>query len=226
MAQPSYIPGPDAGFNDWLNNFSTLLTATPADFGLLAGDATAVAAVVTPWNVSYPLAINPATRTGPAIAAKDADRTAAEQTVRPYAIRISQNPAVTNDNKLAIGVNLPNSARTPVPPPTTQPALSLVNSVHFQMQIAYRDTSTPTSKAKPPGAIGVELRMFIGTGAVPAPDLLTTYGTLTKSPATIGFTAPDVGKTCTYFARWVTRSGPGGVAQAGPWGAPLAVVVT
>lgn len=225
MQQP-YIPAADAAFDNWLVNFSTLITATPATYGLTAPDATAIAAVVGPWSTAYAAATNPITRTAPAIAAKDAARSAAEQTVRPYAITISRDASVGNDDKTAVGVSLPNTSRTPVPPPTTQPALSLVSSVHFQQIVAYRDTSTPTSKAKPAGAIGLDLRVHIATTPAPAPDLIPPYGVLTKSPATIGFSAPDVGKTATYFARWQTRGGPGGQAQYGPWSAPMEVVVT
>lgn len=224
--QPSYIPAPDAQFDAWSLNFSSLITTTPADYGLIAGDATAIAAVVNPFHTSYLLSVNPGTRTPAAIADKDAKRATAEATIRPYATDISRNPAVTNSDKTAVGVNLPNTARTPIPPPTTQPSLSLVSSVHFQMTVAYKDATTPTSKAKPPGATGVDLRINISTTPAPSPDNIPPYGILTKSPANIGFTAGDVGKTATYFARWVTRSGPGGQAQYGPWSAPLAVVVT
>jgi hypothetical protein len=224
--QPPYIPAPDAAFDSWLANFSTLLTASPTTYGLTAPDAVIVAGVTTTWSAAYLAAINPATRTSPAIAAKDAARTAAEATVRPYALQISRNAGVTNDDKVAIGVNLPNSARTPVPPPTTTPALSLAGSVHFQVTLAYGDTSTPTTKAKPPGAIGMELWRFLGTAPSVDPNLASQYGVLTKSPAVIGHGAPDVGKYCTFWARWVTRSGPGGQAQSGPWSAPLTVVLS
>ena len=224
--QTPYLPTTDSGLDLWSANFAALITAVPADFGLVAADAVAINAVVTPWHSAYLTATNPATRTPAAIAAKDAARTVLEGTVRPYAVNISRDPSVTNENKIAVGVNLPNSSRTPVPPPTTQPALSLVTSVHFQQVIAYRDTSTPTSKAKPVGAVGMDLRLFIGTTPPPAPDLIIPSGTITKSPVAVGFTAADVGKTATYFARWTTRGGPGGTAQSGPWSAPLAVVVT
>ena len=224
--QSPYIPGPDADFDNWAVNFSTLITAVPATYGLVAGDAIIIAAVVNPWHAAYVAATNPTTRTSVTIAAKDAARLAAEAVVRPYATTISRNPAVLNDDKVAVGVNLPNSARTPVPPPVTQPALSLVSSVHNLMTVAYRDTSTPTSKAKPPGAIGLDLRIFIGTTTPPAPDTVAPYGVVTKSPINVGFTNGDVGKTATYWGRWQTRSGPGGVAQFGPWSAPLEVVVT
>lgn len=223
--QAPYIPAADAPFDAWSANFSDLITAAPATYGLDAGDATAIAAVVNPWHTAYLAAINPVTRTSVTIAAKDAARTAAEPVLRQYAQQISRNPAVTNDDKTAVGVNLPNSMRTPVPPPTTQPALSLDAAQHNLQRLSYRDTSTPTSKAKPPGAIGLELRQFIGTAPGTDPEAAPSWGVVTKSPVAIGTSNADVGKLATYWGRWVTRSGPGGIAQTGPWSAPLTVAI-
>lgn len=223
--QAPYIPPQDAQFDAWVTNFSTLLTADPTTYGLVAGDATAVAAVVTPWSAAYAAATNPSTRTSVTIAAKDAARNAATATIRPFAVQISRNAGVSNDDKTAIGVNLPNPNRTPVPPPTTVPGLTLVNAIHFQQTIAYRDTSTPTSKGKPPGATGMELRATVQVGPATDPEAAKPMTVATKSPIVLSFTAPDVAKTATYWARWVTRSGPGGQAQTGDWSAPLSVVI-
>ena len=224
--QAPYIPAPDAQFDAWLNNFSTLLTAAPATYGLTAGDAIAVAAVTATWNPAYAAAVNPPTRTSVTIAAKDAARVTAEALVRPLAQTISKNAGVTNNAKTAIGVNLTNQSRTPVPPPTTVPGLTLVASIHFQQTLAYRDTTTPTSKSKPPGAIGVDMRMQLGIAPGTMPDNAAPLTVATKSPVVISFTSQDVGKYATYWARWQTRSGPGGQAQYGDWSAPLTVVVT
>lgn len=223
--QAPYLPPRDVDFEDWFRNFSTLLTASPTTYGLVAGDATAVATRYTAWHAAYLLATNPATRTSPTIATKDSERILSESLLRTYAVQISRNPAVSNGNKTAIGVNLPNTARTPVPPPTTVPTLALVQAIHFLHTLSYKDTSTPTVKAKPAGAIGMEVVRTIATGATSDPFAAVSYGTLTKSPAQIGYTAGDVGKTATYWGRWVTRSGPGGQAQAGPFSAPLVVVI-
>lgn len=224
--QAPYLPTKDAEFDAWFANFSALITALPATYGLVAGDATIIAASFAAWNAAYLLATNPPTRTSPAIAAKDAQRILSESVIRPYATGISRNPAVTNDDKTAVGVNLPNAARTPVPPPVTAPALTLVSLIHFLATLAYRDTSTPTTKAKPTGATGLELWIALGTAPAADPSTAKPYGVITKSPTAIGFTAPDVGKYATFFGRWVTRSGPGGQAQNGPWSAPLTIVVT
>jgi hypothetical protein len=223
--QAPYIPSKDADFDSWLNNFSTLLTASPTTYGLTAPDAVIVAGVTTTWNSTYAAATNPGTRTTPAIAAKDAARNAATATVRPYATTISRNAGVTNEDKTDIGVNLPNPGRTPVPPPTTQAVLSLVSAIHNQQTLAYRDSSTPTSKAKPAGAISLEVWQAIGTSPAVSPATASPLTLATKSPFVVGTLSPDAGKFATYFGRWTTRSGPGGQAQSGPWSAPLSVVI-
>jgi hypothetical protein len=223
--QAPYLPAADAAFDAWSANFSDLITLAPTTYGLITGDATAIAAVVDPWHTAYLAATNPGTRTSVTIAAKDAARTAAEPVLRSYATTISRNPSVTNEDKTAVGVNLPNTARTPVPPPTTQPVLVLVSAVHNQQVLRYYDTSTPTTKAKPQGAIGIELRQSIATTPGTDPDTAPTWGIATKSPVIIGTSSGDVGKIATYWARWTTRSGPGGVSQAGPWSAPVSIAI-
>jgi|SRR5579862_9695979 len=225
MAQAPYIPAPDADFDNWFNNFSTLITASPTTYGLVSGDATTIAASFTAWHTKYVAATDPTTRTSPTVAAKTAQRALSEQLVRPYAISISQNPAVTNLAKTAVGVNLPNTARTPVPPPTTAPALSLASAIHNQQVLNYYDTSTPTTKSKPAGVIALELWQYIGVAPGTDVSLANLYGSLTKSPATIGTSSGDVGKIATYWGRWSTRSGPGGQNQTGPWSAPLSVAI-
>lgn len=225
MAQSPYIPAQDSALDAWSANFAALITALPATYGLIAGDAVAINAVVTPWHAAYLLAINPATRTPVTIADKDAAKTAMLPVLRGYAQTISRDPSVANMDKTAVGVNLPNSARPPIPAPTTQPTLALVSAVHNQQTLSYKDQSTPTTKAKPFGVIGLDLRQKIAVAAATGPDDCAPLGVVTKSPTVIGTDSGDVGKLATYYGRWATRSGPGGKAQFGPWSAALVVAI-
>lgn len=223
--QPPYIPSKDADFENWFANFSTLLTATPVAYGLTAPDAVIVAAAYTAWNAAFLLATNPTTRTSATIAQKDAERASAEATVRPYAQAISKNASVSDALKTGIGVNLINTGRTPIPPPLTTPTLSFRAATPLVHQLGYTDSALPAGKAKPFGAIGIELWRAIGTVPAVDPSQADYYAQFTKSPLTVDFASGDVGKQCTYFARWVTRSGPAGKSQPGPWSAPLTVGV-
>jgi hypothetical protein len=225
MNQPSYIPPKDADFDTWLLEFTTLLTANPTDFGLIAGDAVICAAQYTAWHPAYLLAINPSTRTSPTIAAKDGARVTAVATIRPYAQQISKNMGVSDLLKTSIGVNLPNNVPVPIPPVSTSPVLMLQSAAPQQHVMQYRDSATPTSKAKPFGAISIEIWRAVGTVPAVSPAACSLLANWTKSPNISSFEVGDVGKVATYFARWVTRSGTGGVSQPGPWSPQFTAVI-
>lgn len=223
MANP-YLPDRDADFDAWLVNFSTLLTAAPTNYGLIAADATAVSTVKNAWVAAYALSTNPATRTAATVADKDAARASAEATVRPYAIRIRNNSSVSDLLKVGIGVTIPSFPPSPIPVPTSQVDVTLLRAIPLEWTLAYKEPFA-VGKAKPFGAIGVEF--WIGIGTVPAisPAQCVYRDTFTKSPSRVGFLPADQGKIGTIFARWVTRSGPGGVAQKGPWSTALSAVI-
>lgn len=225
MPAPSYIPAKDADLNNWLLNFGSLLTAAPATYGLTAPDAVIVAASIALWSPAYAAAINPATRTAPTVAQKDAQRAATEATVRPYAQRISRNAAVDPLDKVAIGVNLPNSTPVPIPPPTTFPQLSFIAATPLAHSLRYQDSGLGAGKAKPFGAIGLEVWRAVGTAPAVDPSACTYYGTFTKCPFSTSFDPAQIGKIATYFARWITRSGAGGQASVGPWSPALTASV-
>jgi hypothetical protein len=222
--QAPYIPPQIAAFANWIANFSALLTAAPTTYGLVAGDATIVAGVAGDFAVAYALSSVPATRTAPTIADTEAARNAAIATIRPYAVQISRNSGVLNSDKVAIGVNLPTNTRTPIPAPTVAPALALVAVLPGVATLGYRDSSTVVGKAKPFGAIGVEISVYSGVAAITDPDLASVESIRTKSPVQLALPNAMVGKMVTVFARFVTRSGPQGIAQAGPYSAPLTFV--
>lgn len=223
--QTPYIPSRDADFQNWIVNFATLIAAAPATYGLVAGDATAISAAQAAWSAAYIAATDPSTRTSATIAAKQEQRIAATFTCRPYAVTISRNPAVSNENKVAVGVNLTNASRTPIPAPTSQPALTLVGTQPGVTVLQARDALTPLSKRKPFGAIGVEISQVTGDAPVAVPDTAQYLTTITKTPLRLPHSGVTLGKVRTFFARYITKSGPQGVAQKGPWSAPISVVL-
>lgn len=212
-ALPGYIPSKDADLANWADNFSTLLTAAPTTYGLVTGDATAVATVVNAFLAAYSTAINPSTKTPVTVAAKDVAKIDMLTTVRPYAINISLNPGVLVDDKIAIGVNPRTSTPTPIAAPTTSPVVTLVSAQPYQHVCRFRDeTSSPSVKAKPYGV--TQIQIFAKASATPItdPELLNFIGVRTKAPTLITWEVADVGKQAYYAARWQTRAG-----LVGPW---------
>lgn len=225
MRAPPYIPPSDGGYDTWLLNFTTLLSANPTDYGLVAGDATACAAVYTAWHPAYLAAIDPSTKTPVTVAAKDTARATGEPTIRVYAQKIAKNPAVADALKVGIGLNPPNTTPSPVPPPLVAPALSVISASSLLHTIKVQNPDTPSSKAKPPGCTGVQIMRNVGETYATDPAQCTLYGVWTKAPNTSQFDVSQIGKKVTYFARYMTQSGPGGQSQPGPWSAALQSVV-
>jgi len=221
----NYIPQSDSAFVAWLVNFASLLTADPSAVGETPAIALVVQNEADNFQLAYSTAIDPATRTAPTVAAKDNARFNATETVRPVAIRIRNNQAVTDQQRLDYGLTIPKTVPTPIPQPSSFPILGLRNATPGRHKLQYSDSETPDGKAKPFGVIGIDIYRSVGTVSATDPAQARYMGTATKSPFISNFPSEDKGKVCTYFGRWVTRSGPGGLAQTGPWSAPLDVTV-
>lgn len=217
----NYIPAQDGPCSLWASNFAAVVNTDPTAVGLTSGDATTINTVTAQFFTDYNVTQNPDLRTPTAIAAKDASKVAMLATVRPYAQFINGRAATTDAQRSALGITIRKTVPTPVPAPTSAPTLSLVSALHGVATLGYRDPMTPTSKAKPFGAIGVQLYKSVGTVAATDPAQAAFDSQVTKSPCVLTFDGGDAGKVCTVFARYVTRGGPAGVAQSGPWSASL-----
>lgn len=216
----SYIPSRDPAFDTWADNFQTQIAASPATFGLAVPDAVAITAAFDLWHAAFVLAITPATRTKPSVAAKDAQRAASTVTFRTYAQQIRANPGVTNEDKALLLITIPDTGRTPIPAPSTQPLLTLVGATPLTHTLRFADANSPDKRAKPFGALQLEVWRTIGVAPVTDPATSDYFGAATKQPFASTFAPADIGKYATYFGRWVTRTG-----LVGPWSTPIAMVV-
>lgn len=217
----SYIPTRDVDLVPWADNFSTLITANPALYGLQASDALAIAALVTAYDDAYTIATNPATRTPSTVAAKDSAKGALLPELRFYAQTIKLNQGVSNADKIALGIHINDAGPTPIPVPTTAPALTIEAQTHLTSKMRVRDQSTPTSNAKPFGVLGGEVVTTVGVAVTADPDAALFRQIQTKTPFTLSFDPADVGKVCTVWERWFNRKG-----ELGPWSTAVNFVVS
>lgn len=213
-----YIPQTDAGFRDWLANFSTLISADPSRYGLEASDAAIIASMNTSFAAVYVQCQSPATRTGGLVTQKDALRASATASCRIYAMQIKANQGVDNQDKLQLGLHINDPTPTPIPVPTTAPLLNIVSMFSGSHELRYADELTPASKKKPAGAIQLEL--YVHVGPTPTTDYLQASfaGVYTKNPIQYEFTPDQANMTASYFARWRTQRG-----LVGPWSLPVAM---
>lgn len=217
---PNYIPAKDADAAAWATNIATVTTATPGAYGLTGGNAAAITVVALAFAAALVTATDPITRTSATVAAKNQARAAMEITCRPFAVAISQNDSVSDAAKMEAGVTLRKVVPTPIPAPVVAPTIAIQSAIPGQVTMSARQPGS-AGKAKPFGCIGVEVFSVAGTVAAVNPDQASLKLQASKTPFQFPVAPGEVGKTITVFARYYTRSGPGGVSQKGPWSAPL-----
>lgn len=215
-----YIPKKQLELRTWALNFSTLITAAPGVYGLVAGDAVTIAAQYAAYNVALTAAIDPATRTPTNVADKDAARASMLAVLRPYAIQIRNNVGVSDENKIALGLTVVDRTPTPIPAPTTIPVISVSMQTALQMTMQSYDATTPTSKAKPFGAIAMQIARKTSATPIADPSALPIVDTVTTSPFTLNWSGADQGLRAYIAARWITRKG-----LPGPWSAIVEAIV-
>ncbi|MEM9479298.1 MAG: hypothetical protein AAGA58_06500 [Verrucomicrobiota bacterium] len=205
----NYIPQSDGEFETWQANFVSQLADGPETYGLTAEQVNALGDLQTPWNSAYD-AWTPAQEAAKAATtAKNESRAAFEGEIRNLAQLIQANDDVTDEARDLAGLPVHKTTRTPVPPPDTQPELTLETGIAFQHKIYFRDKNA-AHKAKPKGVTGCEIWCNIGNHPA-GPEECHFIGLDTKSPHVTHFTAADTGQTA-YYARWINTTG-----QPGPW---------
>lgn len=204
-----YVPTKDAALDPWAANFSTLITAAPTTYGLLAADAVTIAAVVAAWHTAYLIVTSPTTKTASAVSVKNTDKINMLGIIRPYAQQIANNAGVTSANKIALGLNPKTSTPVPITTPTTTPILTAQSTSTAGTILRFRDSvASPSVKAKPYGVLQCIIYAKASATAITDPTQLLQIAVATKSPVTvplvpITFPVPPV-----YFAaRWITRKG-------------------
>lgn len=203
-----YIPSRDADLNNWLANFSALITASPMTYGLLTTDATAIAAAVAAWVAAYTLVTSSATKTAQTVAAKNTQRVTVLSIVRPYAQTISLNAGVSSGNKIALGLNPRTSTPSPISPPASNPVLTLQSLGVFNAILRYRDSAASVSvKSKPYGVKLCRIYGKISATPVTDPTTLPLIETVTKSPFQLDLTGMTAGATFYCAAQWQVQSG-------------------
>jgi hypothetical protein len=213
---------------DWLNKtddglraqagqFSTYLTANAVALGLVAGDATALATNVATYVTKLGVVENDSTRTKVTTAEKDTAKDVLVANLRSLGRRIQANPNVTDSQKVALTLPVRDAEPSPVPAPVTRPAVSVIGVAQWDVAVRAVDETTPLSRSKPAGAVGLQYFSWVSTA--PAPEDLELWrfeGIATKSDFVISYNLADAGKPITIVARWMTRKG-----EVGPTSQPV-----
>ena len=207
-----YIPRGDGDFNVWQANFVTYANAHSADLGLVPPDLIPISSAQGAWTSSLTDHVAAQANAQSACAAKNANRTVLETSIRALVRRLQASPSVDDAEREALGITVADSEATAAPTPTTRPVCRVDARQRLQHTIEFADEATPTRKAKPAGVMGVEIWVLIGPIPPVDPSELTFLAVDTRTPYTTDFDGADGGKQAHYMLRWVNTRG-----ETGPW---------
>ena len=165
-----FFPSTEAALVAWAQTFATGITVAPTTYGLTAAQATAFTALSTAYAGAYAAASNPNTRNKSLVAAKNAARDALKNSARLLASIINGQPTVTDQQKLALGLNVRAQPQNwPVP----QKAYCKVMSVTGRtVKVALSESdSTSSRRGLPAGVQGCTV--FSMVGPTPSDDIST-----------------------------------------------------
>jgi len=211
----NYLPRPDTDFAAWMDNFDTYANAHLADLGLLPADGLALANGNNDWKAMLAAHVSAAAAAQSARQAKDASRASLEGLVRQMVRALQASSAVDDSERAALGITVPDTTPTPIGPIGTVPVARLESPTRLRHIIHFADSATPTSKAKPPGAMGAEIWISllpVGQPTPTDPASFTLVALDTRTPYTLDFQAAEGGKNAHYLLRWVSTKG-----DKGPW---------
>jgi hypothetical protein len=160
------------------------------------------------------------TRNKVTIREKNNAKVAAMQVMRMYVRLIQPNNAVSDADKIALGLHIRarTISRRHVPP--SSPVLSYIAGTPLSHTLAYRDTWTPDSMRKPDGAAGLQLFMAICDEPEVDANKARWAGEFSRSPFAVLHEVENARKVVTYFARWIGHRN-----DVGPWSLPVSAVV-
>ena len=218
---PDFIPHADEDFSVFMNTFINYVTAHAVNLGVPPATATALSDALLVWTDSLSAHETTQIAATSARTTKDSARDALTIIARTTIRSIQANPTVSDEIRALMGLPIRDTTGTRAPVPTTKPVGQVDTSQRLQHTISWRDESSPTSKAKPPGVRGAEIWVFVGPTPPTDPALAHFVALDTASPYLLVHKATDAGKLAHYLLRWVnTRSEPG------PWSETISATIT
>jgi hypothetical protein len=215
-----YIPAGDEIFLEWARTLYNYALAHFADWGGIPTPATSLGALLGNYLTALTAAQKP-NRGKVDVLAKNQARDALKKAVRIYVKAwLINNPLVTDEDRLAMGLPVYNGTRSPIQPPKTSPVLDIDTRTRRRLSIGYKDEGS-TRRGKPKNVHGIEIRWAILDHPPASIKELINSSFDTKPPLVLDFDESDRGKRVYLCGRWeINREG-----DKGPDGAIVDVII-
>jgi hypothetical protein len=214
-----YFPSKDADVLPWTRNFVSVLAANAERWGIAAGLVTALGGLGMAFAEAYNRHIQPDSgkvSTEQKNMALKALKKGVQDMVNGH---INHNPAVTPDDRIALGLYI-YAERSPVGNPATTVVLRIAAGLVRQLVVYFTDSGSPEKRGKPYGVEYMELLCGVLDSPPKGVEDLPRPVTASKSPVTLTFREEDRGKTVYMAGRWKTGS-----QKEGPWSGIVSAVI-
>jgi hypothetical protein len=210
----------DAARLAWMRHFVEALGLSPSTYLVGSGDVAAILAQVDGFDLALNIATAPSTRNSGSVADKNNARAAAMAMCRQYAKLIKFNAGISDQAKLDAGIRPPAVTSDPIECPLASPLLAVVAATNGAHTLGFQNSVDLSAKAKPFGAIALNLYRVIADEAQSDWNIAQHYGIFTRNPIAVAFDPEDNQKIATYFARWSSRRG--GFSN---WSSPVSMAI-
>jgi hypothetical protein len=212
MSPKNYLPQAYELLLNWLINFKNYLNVNRERFGIPEARLTALQALISLFQVAQAKAEQPNAGKADRLDRKEKAQAVSKAARGFVNTNLRYNEAVTNEDRVNLGLTVPDTHPTPVPTPDTMPVVDVIDSsVIMRLTLHFKD-SHRTSRAKPFGAHGVEIRWGILDTTPTTTNELVHSEFSTRSSHTFIFDENQRGKTVWFRLRWENTRG-----EKGPW---------
>ncbi|MDR0421540.1 MAG: hypothetical protein LBH72_00825 [Proteiniphilum sp.] len=205
-----YIPRKDAELVAWSANFVGKVAANAVAWEIPPGEVDFLRTAAGAFAALHARVDSPA-RTSVLVAEKNAARKVLETAIRRLAGWRLKNPAITNVDRVALGLRVRDAVPSTNPVPASRPEIEIEVVDVRRLRVLFRDMGS-AGRAKPRGVTGALIAYALcgtpptGTGA------LTRCVLATRTPYGLEFAEEERGRTVYFAARWQNRKG-----LCGPW---------
>ena len=213
----SYYPEAQALMMQWATNFNAAVQDMFAGGIVPTEMAAELAARYSAMASAYQLATVPETRTSPRIEAKREAFSDFKKTATQVVRVLQAAPALTNEQRVMLGITVRKTTPTPVPPPSGPPVVSVDSVIVNRFTLRLRDSQDPDRRRKPSGVSSATVLYHVGQSlpASPAGWAILGQTTTTEYVAVVPGDLP-AGTRVWFTAYWLNTT-----AESGPAAPPI-----
>jgi hypothetical protein len=213
-AKRDVFPSGDNAYLAWLTQAAAYAVAHRVALHLTQAQADALGEARGNFETDLTLHVAAQASAKAATQAKDQTKADGELVVRAICKEILNDPTIPDALKEGFGLRPHDTTRTPVPAPTTEPALLITPKGNRRHTVRAFDPADPHRRAKPAPVSQWQIFSHIGATAPAGIADCTLVATMSRSSADVAYGAEDVGKIAWYIGRGVNSKGEPGPASA------------